>query len=171
MFDRNQNTNFVWSCQSHTFTHCWDGMSNGSTFVSTHCWANNVCQFDLSLDTQNFHQQKWPLDDLKIFWKNQNDRKWSVLLKTLFLQKLVWNSTRTFAFQAASGFFETNREVPAFFFQNCRKLLQFKTLTPEQRKLSEDPTPGQWERANLWGRKGGGGGLSGLELTDTLVCL
>ena len=24
-------------------------MSNGSTFVSTHCWANNVCQFDLSL--------------------------------------------------------------------------------------------------------------------------
>ena len=49
MFDRNQNTNFVWSCQSHTFTHCWDGMSNGSTFVSTHCWANNVCQFDHSL--------------------------------------------------------------------------------------------------------------------------
>ena len=49
MFDRNQNTNFVWSCQSHTFTQCWDGMSNGSTFVSTHCWANNVCQFDLSL--------------------------------------------------------------------------------------------------------------------------
>ena len=24
-------------------------MSNGATFVSTHCWANNVCQFDLSL--------------------------------------------------------------------------------------------------------------------------
>ena len=24
-------------------------MSNGSTFVSTHCWANSVCQFDLSL--------------------------------------------------------------------------------------------------------------------------
>ena len=24
-------------------------MSNGSTFVSTHCWANNVRQFDLSL--------------------------------------------------------------------------------------------------------------------------
>ena len=23
-------------------------MSNGSTFVSTHYWANNVCQFDLS---------------------------------------------------------------------------------------------------------------------------
>ena len=25
-------------------------MSNGSTFFSTHCWANNVCQFDLSLE-------------------------------------------------------------------------------------------------------------------------
>ena len=47
--DKNQNTNFVWSCQSHTFTHCWDGISNGSTFVSTHCWPNNVCQFDPSL--------------------------------------------------------------------------------------------------------------------------
>ena len=28
-------------------------MSNGSTFVSTHCWANNVCQFDLSLSLSN----------------------------------------------------------------------------------------------------------------------
>ena len=27
-------------------------MSNGSTFVSTHCWANNVCQFDLNLRLQ-----------------------------------------------------------------------------------------------------------------------
>ena len=54
--DRNQNTNFVWSCQSHTFTHCWDGMSNGSTFVSTHCWANNVCQFDPSL-TKVIHEK------------------------------------------------------------------------------------------------------------------
>ena len=44
---------FVWSCQSHTFTHCWDRMSNGTTFVSTHCWANNVCQFDLSLTHPN----------------------------------------------------------------------------------------------------------------------
>ena len=31
-------------------------MSNGSTFVSTHCWANNVCQFDLSL------RDPWYLD-------------------------------------------------------------------------------------------------------------
>ena len=29
-------------------------MSNGSTFVSTHCWANNVCQFDLSLRKCDF---------------------------------------------------------------------------------------------------------------------
>ena len=29
-------------------------MSNGSTFVSTHCWANNVCQFDLILRSSFF---------------------------------------------------------------------------------------------------------------------
>ena len=28
-------------------------MSDGSTFVSTHCWANNVCQCDLSLMYQS----------------------------------------------------------------------------------------------------------------------
>ena len=49
MFDRNQYTNFVWSCWWHTFPHCWDGMSNGSTFVHLHCWTNNVCQFGPSL--------------------------------------------------------------------------------------------------------------------------
>ena len=36
---------------------------------------------------------------------------------------LLWNSMKTPAFQAASSFYETNREVPAFFFQNCRKFL------------------------------------------------
>ena len=46
MFDRNQNTNFVWSSWSDMFPHCWDGMS---TFVSPHCWNNNVRQFDPSL--------------------------------------------------------------------------------------------------------------------------
>ena len=49
MFGRNQNTNFVRLCWSHTFPHCWDGMSNDSTFVSPHCRTNNVCQFDPSL--------------------------------------------------------------------------------------------------------------------------
>ena len=44
----------------------------------------------------------------------------------LFLQKLRWNSTRTPAFQAASSFFETNREVPALVFEHCRKFLWFK---------------------------------------------
>ena len=52
------------------------------------------------------------------------------------------------AFQAASDFFETNREVHACFFQNCRRFLQFKTSTPGQRKLGEKPSPKQWERAN-----------------------
>ena len=34
-------------------------MSDGSTFVSTHCWANNVCQFDLSLSFPfEFDQQR-----------------------------------------------------------------------------------------------------------------
>ena len=30
----------------------WDGMLNGSTFVSPHCWTNNVRQFDPSLTYQ-----------------------------------------------------------------------------------------------------------------------
>ena len=79
------------------------------------------------------------------------------------LLKIQWTSTvfakpdmkqhKNTCFQAASGFLETNREVPAFFFQNCRRFLLFKT-----------PTPGQ--RENLRGRPGGG--WSGLELTETL---
>ena len=38
---------------THVYTLLPDGMSNSSTFVSTHCWANNVCQFDLSLTHNN----------------------------------------------------------------------------------------------------------------------
>ena len=47
------------------------------------------------------------------------------------------------AFQAASCFFETNREVPAFFFQNCRKSVQFKTLPSGAKKAgkTEKQTP------------------------------
>ena len=59
----------------------------------------------------------------------------------LFLQKLIPNTIKTHAFQAASNFFETNREVPAIFFQTCRKFFQFKTPVPGQRKLGETPTP------------------------------
>ena len=33
----------------HTRFHIVDGMSNDSTFVSLHCWTNNVRQFDPSL--------------------------------------------------------------------------------------------------------------------------
>ena len=70
------------------------------------------------------------------------------------------------AFQAASSFFETNREIPACFFQNCRKFLEFKTSTPGQRKLSKNRTPGSKNVRISGGRQGG---WSGLELTDTLI--
>ena len=53
-----------------------DGMSNGSTFVSIHCWANNVCQFDLSLTVstssgklnkdENFNSDKMCLVDKEL---------------------------------------------------------------------------------------------------------
>ena len=34
---------------THVSTLLADGMSNGSIFVSLHCWTNNVHQFDPSL--------------------------------------------------------------------------------------------------------------------------
>ena len=37
--------------------------------------------------------------------------------------KIDMKQRQTPAFQAASVFFETNREIPAFFFQNFRKFL------------------------------------------------
>ena len=40
-------------------------MSNGSTFVSTHCWANNVCQFDLGLNIREMLNSR----DTKSQWK------------------------------------------------------------------------------------------------------
>ena len=85
-----------------------------------------------------------------------------------FFQKLIRNSTRTPAFQAASGFFKTNWEIPAFFFQNCKKFLQFKTPTPGAKKVGRKPDlPGSENVRFPGGRLGGGGGWSGLELTDT----
>ena len=72
-----------------------------------------------------------------------------------FCKKMMWNSTGTLAFQAASSFFETNLEIPAFFFQNCRKFLVFETTTTWAKTLGENPTPGQWQRANPWGSSGG----------------
>ena len=83
-------------------------------------------------DTHNFNKDlalaKMTLDDLKILSKLP---KWPKMVHVinglcyglLFLQKLIWNSTRTLAFQAVPGFFETNQEVPAFFFQNCGKFI------------------------------------------------
>ena len=77
---------------------------------------------------------------------------------------MLSNSTRTSAFQAASGFFETNREVPAFFFQNCRKFLNFKTPTPRAKKVGRKPDPPGSGSVQIPG--GRPGGSSGLELTD-----
>ena len=66
---------------------------------------------------------------------------------------------KTLAFQAAPGFFETNREVPAFFFEkNC--------LIQNPDPLGKSLTSRPMGCANPPG--GGGGGLcSGLELVDT----
>ena len=64
---------------------------------------------------------------------------------TTVFANLDMKQHKTLAFQAAPGFFETNREVPAFFFEkNC---------------LIQNPDPP--------GQKPGGGLWSGLELVDT----
>ena len=76
--------------------------------------------------------------------------------------------TRTPAFQSASSFFETNRKIPAFFFQNYRKFLEFKTPTLGQRKLGENPTPRAVRMCESLGSPGRGREWSGLELTDKL---
>ena len=82
-----------------------------------------------------------------------------------FLQKLTWNS-RTPAFQAASDFFETNREFPAIFLQNCRKFLQFETPTTRAKKVGQNPDSQGSENVRIPGGRLRGG-WSGLELTDT----
>ena len=76
---------------------------------------------------------------------------------TVFAKIVVKQHKNTTCFSSCLQFFETNREVPAFFFQNCRKFLQFETPTPGQRKLRENSPPGQGDRANPRGSPGGGG--------------
>ena len=39
------------------------------------------------------------------------------------------------------SFKQNEKFDPAFFFQNCRKFVYFKTPSPGQRKLGENPTP------------------------------
>ena len=80
MFDRNQNTNFVWSCWSHTFAHCWAGMSNGSTFVSPHCWTNNVRQFDIS------HNLEIVVKQINLGWGQIDEHCWSSMTSQLIIQ-------------------------------------------------------------------------------------
>ena len=79
----------------------------------------------------------------------------------MFVQKLIWNSTRTPAFHSASSFFETNWKVTAFFFPNYRKFLEFETPTPRAKKVEQNPDP----RGN--GNVRIPGGWPGLEMTDT----
>ena len=72
--------------------------------------------------------------------------------------------TRTPAFQAASGFFETIEKFLHFPFITVENFSNSEPRPPGQRKFGENPTPRQWERANPRGLPGG---WSGLELTDT----
>ena len=70
---------------------------------------------------------------------------------------------------SASSFFDTNREILAFFFQNCGKFLELKTPTPGAKRVGQKPDPRAVRTCKTPGvaRGGGGGGWSGLELTDT----
>ena len=80
---------------------------------------------------------------------------------------MIRNSTKTPAFQAAPIFFETNLELPAFFFQICGKFLQFKTPNPREKKVGRKRRPLGSEIVRILGGRPGKGG-SGLKLTDAL---
>ena len=76
------------------------------------------------------------------------------LTSTIFAKIDVKQNNNTF-FSSSPCFFEINREVPAFFFQNCGKFLQFKTPTRGQRKVGENPTPEAVNPSNPRDRPGG----------------
>ena len=92
----------------------------------------------------------------------------------LFLQKLIWSSTRTPAFQTAQVSLKQIEKFLHFSFKKVRNFSNSKPRPPPRGKESWAKTrpPGQWKRTNPRGspRGGGGGGerWSGLELTDTL---
>ena len=105
----------------------------------------------------------------KFYQHGRNGRKWSYVIQDtadIYCKKLIWNGTRTPAFQAVSGFFETNRGVLAFFFQNWKDSL-IQNPTPGQGNLGENPTPSQAMR--MCESPGVVRGVSGLELTDTWI--
>ena len=108
--------------------------------------------------TNDASHHPWVKNDPWMTWKfYQNDRngpKWSVLLK---IQKSIWNSTGTPAFRAASGLFETNRDVLAFSFQKLKKILWFKKSTPWATEVGWKPDPRGSEIVRISGGRPGDG--------------
>ena len=96
------------------------------------------------------------MDDLKTLSKLPKWPKMVYVIKdTKVDMKQHWDTS----------FFETNREVLAFFFQNCGKFLQLKTPTPWAREAGRNPDPPFDENVRIPGIARGG--WSGLELTAT----
>ena len=59
-----------------------------------------------------------------------------------------YETAQNTCFSRCLQFLWNKSRIPAFFFQNCRILLQFKTLGKES-SVKTWP-PGQWEHANPW---------------------
>ena len=60
-------------------------------------------------------------------------------------------------FSSGLQFLRHKSRIPAFFFQNCRKFLQFKTLTPEAKKVGWKPDPQAVRRCKSLGVPRGDG--------------
>ena len=54
-------------------------------------------------------------------------------------------------YKAAYSFFETNREVPAFFFQNRQKISLIQILDPRAKKVTRKPNPSGSENVRISG--------------------
>ena len=61
-------------------------------------------------------------------------------------------------FSSCLQFLWNKSRFPAFFFQNCRKFLQFKTLTPRAKKVRWKPDPPGSENMQIPGGSPGGDG-------------
>ena len=98
-------------------------------------WNTQILKDDLAFAKMTLG---WPENFIKMIEMAENGQCYQRYGRHLLvLQKLTWNSTRTPAFQAASSFFETNREVPALVFENCRKFLWFKIPNPQAVRTCE----------------------------------